>query len=135
MFQHMSNGIIFNDMFGDIQIVNNDIRMEYDRLNIIIQNIAEHLKTDLGDYFFYPKLGANLSQFKGLPIDDTLLNEIELYVTRELGSLNLLTRDDIEVIAVRSGDNTIHIRVVLYQDDEYTIKLNIDPSLGVTIGY
>lgn len=122
------------DSFGDIILESEDLKIKYDNRSVILQALTDYLQTTYGDYFFSPLLGANYDQFIGLGITTELVSEIANKIRSDIMLLEIIPKQMFEVYALKV-EHTVQVRVILYEDDDYTINLTYDPSIGVTIGH
>lgn len=121
------------DSFGDFIIENNDLKVRKDNRQVVLQALTDFLQTNYGDYIFYPLLGKNYDQFIGKGITQQLVQDIKDSVISDINSLEIIPKHLYEVYAVQVG-HAVQVRIILFEDDDYTIKLEYDPSIGVTIG-
>lgn len=122
------------DLYGDISILNNDIKVNTD-LKAIIQVFADFLKTNKGDYEFYDAYGSDYDSFIGKGITPAIINTIQQKIKVDLDRLQLIPPLALEVAAIQTNTNSIEVRVFLYDIDDYTIYINISKDEGMLIDY
>lgn len=132
-FMYSQSTLAF-DSFGDIIIESSDLKMKYDNRAVTLQALTDFLQTTYGDYFFSPLLGANYDQFIGKGITTALVLEIANKIRSDIILLEIIPQHLFEVYALKV-EHTVQVRVILFEDDDYTINLTYDPSIGVTIGH
>lgn len=131
--QLMDKRTIEFDTFGDIVLEKGDLKISKN-IGAIVQIISDYFKTNYGDYLFHPEFGANYSSFIGRSVDKSLVSEIVGKVTLDIKRLDILPDNSYKVHGLSDG-NTIQIRVMIMEVDDYTIYLNIDTIKGISIGY
>ena len=131
--QLMDKRTIEFDTFGDIVLEKGDLKISQN-IGAIVQILSDYFKTNYGDYLFHPEHGANYSSFIGRPVDKSLVSEIVGKVTLDIKRLDILPDNSYKVHGLSDG-NTIQIRVMIMEVDDYTIYLNIDTIKGISIGY
>lgn len=122
------------DSFGDIVLEHGDLKVKTDRRDVALQAITDYLKTTSGDYFFNQSLGANYDRYIGMGITNQLVKEVTQKIKDDIILLQLLPQSLFEVYGLQH-ENSIQIRIILFEDEDYTIYANFDPSIGVSIGY
>ncbi len=122
------------DSFGDIPLVNGDIVIKTERNQVIMQALVDFLKTTPGDYFFNQGLGANYDYYIGRGIDQYLVGEVVNKIKDDIYRLGIIPDSLFKVYGLKQ-QNTIQIRIILFNDDEYTIHATFDPSIGVSLGH
>lgn len=134
MLKYMySTSTLAFDSFGDIILERGDLKYRTSREEVILQALTDYLKTSYGDYFFNPQLGANYDQYIGLGITPQLVKEIANKIETDIINLGIIPQGLFKVYALQT-ENIIQVRIILFEDDDYTIHLSYDPSIGVTIG-
>ena len=131
--QLMDKRTIEFDTFGDIVLEKGDLKISKN-IGAIVQIISDYFKTNYGDYLFHPEFNANYSSFIGRSVDKSLVSEIVGKVTLDIKRLDILPDNSYKVHGLSDG-NTIQIRVMIMEVDDYTIYLNIDTIKGISIGY
>jgi hypothetical protein len=121
------------DTFGDIVLEKGDLKISQN-IGAIVQILSDYFKTNYGDYLFHPEHGANYGSFIGRPVDKALVSEIVSKVSLDIKKLDILPENSYKVHGLADG-NTIQIRVMIMEVDDYTIYLNIDTIKGISIGY
>lgn len=111
---------------GDLKVVKN--------IGAIVQILSDYFKTNYNDYIFHPLEGANYISFIGRAVSKQLVNEIVNKVRLDIKKLDILPEKAYQVFGLASG-NTIQVRILLLEEDDYTIYLNIDTIKGISIGY
>lgn len=129
-----SNSTLAFDSFGDIILDKEDLKCKYDNREVVLQALTDFLQTSYGDYFFQPYLGANYDQYIGKGITQTMPSDIANKIKTDIINLEIIPSNLFDVYALKDG-NTIQIRVILFENDDYTIRLSYDPSVGVTLGH
>ena len=61
-------------------------------------------------------------------------SDIANKIKTDIINLEIIPSNLFDVYALKDG-NTIQIRVILFENDDYTIQLSYDPSVGVTLGH
>ncbi len=128
-----TNSTLAFDSFGDIIIEHNDLKVNKN-LNAKLQILTDYFRTNYTDYIFFPSYGANYDKYIGKAIDYNLISEILNKVKTDVKKLGILENTQYDVYAKQLSANTIQIRVLLEEDDDYTIYLDIDKINGVTVG-
>ena len=131
--QLMDKRTIEFDTFGDIVLEKGDLKISQN-IGAIVQILSDYFKTNYGDYLFHPEYGANYGSFIGRPVDKALVSEIVSKVSLDIKKLDILPENSYKVHGLADG-NTIQIRVMIMEVDDYTIYLNIDTIKGISIGY
>lgn len=131
--QLMDKRTIEFDTFGDIVLEKGDLKISQN-IGAIVQILSDYFKTNYGDYLFHPEHGANYGSFIGRPVDKALVSEIVSKVSLDIKKLDILPENSYKVHGLADG-NTIQIRVMIMEVDDYTIYLNIDTIKGISIGY
>ena len=131
--QLMDKRTIEFDTFGDIVLEKGDLKISKN-IGAIVQILSDYFKTNYGDYLFHPEHGANYGSFIGRPVDKALVSEIVGKVSLDIKKLDILPENSYKVHGLADG-NTIQIRVMIMEVDDYTIYLNIDTIKGISIGY
>ena len=131
--QLMDKRTIEFDTFGDIVLEKGDLKISQN-IGAIVQILSDYFKTNYGDYLFHPEHGANYGSFIGRPVDKALVSEIVSKVSLNIKKLDILPENSYKVHGLADG-NTIQIRVMIMEVDDYTIYLNIDTIKGISIGY
>ena len=131
--QLMTKRTIEFDTFGDIVLEKGDIKV-VENIGAIIQFLSDYFRTNYGDYLFYSQFGANYNSFIGQAVSKQLVNEIINKVSTDIKKLDILPIESYKVYGLASG-NTIQVRIILLESDDYTIYLNIDTIKGISIGY
>ena len=121
------------DPFGDIVIVGNDLKVN-EGINSTFQILIDFLKTNKRDYVFFPDYGADYDRYIGKSISTELINSIVYRIKVDINNLEILPRGSYEVYGSQTSENSIEIRIILQEDDDYTIYLDIDKVNGVTVG-
>lgn len=121
------------DPFGDIVIVGNDLKVN-EGINSTFQILIDFLKTNKRDYVFFPDYGADYDRYIGKSISTELINSIVYRIKIDINNLEILPRGSYEVYGSQTSENSIEIRIILQEDDDYTIYLDIDKVNGVTVG-
>lgn len=129
----MSQRILDFDTFGDIVLERDDLKV-ISELSATLQIISDYFKTNYGDYLFYPEFGANYDHFIGRAVTSNLVNEIVNKVTADIKKLNILPDQSFKVAGLADG-NVIQVRVMILEEDDFTIYLNINTIKGISIGY
>lgn len=62
--------------YGDLELVNNDLKTETRRLFLLKNTIIERYKTNINDFKLNASYGANLDRFIGRGIDNRLVENI-----------------------------------------------------------
>lgn len=121
------------DPFGDIVIVGNDLKVN-EGINSTFQILIDFLKTNKRDYVFFPDYGADYDSYIGKSISTELIQNIVYRIKVDINNLDILPRGYYEVYGSQTSENSIQIRIILQEDDDYTIYLDIDKVNGVTVG-
>lgn len=121
------------DPFGDIVIVGNDLKVN-EGINSTFQILIDFLKTNKRDYVFFPDYGADYDSYIGKSISTELIQNIVYRIKVDINNLEILPRGSYEVYGSQTSENSIQIRIILQEDDDYTIYLDIDKVNGVTVG-
>ena len=121
------------DPFGDIVLVGNDLKVN-EGINSTFQILIDFLKTNKRDYVFFPDYGADYDRYIGKSISTELINSIVYRIKVDINNLEILPRGSYEVYGSQTSENSIEIRIILQEDDDYTIYLDIDKVNGVTVG-
>ena len=68
--------------------------------------------------------------------DNNNLSEIKFsqVLYSYINNLEILPKGSYEVYGSQTSENSIQIRIILQEDDDYTIYLDIDKINGVTVG-
>lgn len=131
--QIMEKRTIEFDTFGDIVLDKGDLKVTKN-VGAVVQILSDYFKTNYGDYLFYPNFGANYSAYIGKSVDNALVTEIVGKVTVDIKKLDIIPDESFKVYGLADG-NTIQVRIMLLELDDYTIYLNIDTIKGISIGY
>lgn len=131
--QIMEKRTIEFDTFGDIVLEKGDLKVTKN-IGAVVQILSDYFKTNYGDYLFYPEFGANYSAYIGKSVDKALVAEIVGKVTVDIKKLDIIPEESFKVYGLADG-NTIQVRIMLMELDDYTIYLNIDTIKGISIGY
>lgn len=121
------------DNFGDVSLERGDLKV-VKNIGAIVQMLSDYFMTNYNDYIFYPMEGANYSSFIGRAVGKQLVNEIVDKVKLDIKRLDILPDRAYQVYGLSSG-STIQVRILLLEEDDYTIYLNIDTIKGISIGY
>ncbi len=121
------------DPFGDIEIVGDDLKVSTG-INSTFQNLIDFLKTNTRDYVFFPDYGADYDRYIGKSITTELIQDIVYRINVDINNLEILPKSSYEVYGSQTSENSIQIRIMLQEDDDYTIYLDIDKVNGVTVG-
>lgn len=121
------------DPFGDIEIVGDDLKVSTG-INSTFQILIDFLKTNKRDYVFFPDYGADYDRYIGKSITTELVNDIVRRIRTDINNLEILPKGSYEVYGSQTSENSIQIRIILQEDDDYTIYLDIDKINGVTVG-
>lgn len=121
------------DPFGDIVLVGNDLKVN-EGINSTFQILIDFLKTNKRDYVFFPDYGADYDSYIGKSISTELIQNIVYRIKVDINNLEILPRGSYEVYGSQTSENSIQIRIILQEDDDYTIYLDIDKVNGVTVG-
>lgn len=121
------------DPFGDIVLVGNDLKVN-EGINSTFQILIDFLKTNKRDYVFFPDYGADYDSYIGKSISTELIQNIVYRINVDINNLEILPRGSYEVYGSQTSENSIQIRIILQEDDDYTIYLDIDKVNGVTVG-
>lgn len=121
------------DNFGDVSLERGDLKV-VKNIGAIVQMLSDYFMTNYNDYIFYPMEGANYSSFIGRAVGKQLVNEIVDKVKLDIKKLDILPDRAYQVYGLSSG-STIQVRILLLEEDDYTIYLNIDTIKGISIGY
>lgn len=121
------------DPFGDIEIHRGDLKVNTD-LSATMQILVDYLKTNKRDYVFFPDYGADYDRYIGKSINTELVNDIVRRIRTDINKLEILPKGSYEVYGSQTSENSIQIRIILQEDDDYTIYLDIDKINGVTVG-
>lgn len=121
------------DNFGDVSLERGDLKI-VKNIGAIVQMLSDYFMTNYNDYIFYPMEGANYSSFIGRAVGKQLVNEIVDKVKLDIKRLDILPDQAYQVYGLSSG-STIQVRILLLEEDDYTIYLNIDTIKGISIGY
>ena len=121
------------DPFGDIEIVGDDLKVSTG-INSTFQILIDFLKTNKRDYVFFPDYGADYDRYIGKSITTELIRDIVYRINVDINNLEILPKSSYEVHGSQTSENSIQIRIILQEDDDYTIYLDIDKVNGVTVG-
>ena len=121
------------DPFGDIEIQRGDLKVNTD-LSATMQILVDFLKTNKRDYVFFPDYGADYDRYIGKSITTELIQDIVYRIRTDINNLEILPKGSYEVYGSQTSENSIQIRIILQEDDDYTIYLDIDKINGVTVG-
>ena len=121
------------DPFGDIEIVGDDLKVSTG-INSTFQILIDFLKTNKRDYVFFPDYGADYDRYIGKSITTELIQDIVYRINVDINNLEILPKSSYEVYGSQTSENSIQIRIILQEDDDYTIYLDIDKVNGVTVG-
>jgi len=121
------------DPFGDIEVVGNDLKVSTG-INSTFQILIDFLKTNKRDYVFFPDYGADYDRYIGKSITTELIQDIVYRINVDINNLEILPKSSYEVYGSQTSENSIQIRIILQEDDDYTIYLDIDKVNGVTVG-
>lgn len=121
------------DNFGDVSLERGDLKV-VKNIGAIVQMLSDYFMTNYNDYIFHPMEGANYSSFIGRAVGKQLVNEIVDKVKLDIKRLDILPDRAYQVYGLSSG-STIQVRILLLEEDDYTIYLNIDTIKGISIGY
>ena len=99
-----------------------------------MQILVDFLKTNKRDYVFFPDYGADYDRYIGKSITTELVNDIVHRIRTDINNLEILPKGSYEVYGSQTSENSIQIRIILQEDDDYTIYLDIDKINGVTVG-
>ena len=121
------------DPFGDIEIVGDDLKVSTG-INSTFQILIDFLKTNKRDYVFFPDYGADYDRYIGKSITTELIQDIVYRINVDINNLEILPKSSYEVYGSQTRENSIQIRIILQEDDDYTIYLDIDKVNGVTVG-
>ncbi len=121
------------DPFGDIEIVGDDLKVSTG-INSTFQILIDFLKTNKRDYVFFPDYGADYDRYIGKSITTELIQDIVYRINVDINNLEILPKSSYEVYGSQTSENSIQIRIMLQEDDDYTIYLDIDKVNGVTVG-
>lgn len=121
------------DNFGDVSLERGDLKV-VKNIGAIVQMLSDYFMTNYNDYIFYPMEGANYSSYIGRAVGKQLVNEIVDKVKLDIKRLDILPDRAYQVYGLSSG-STIQVRILLLEEDDYTIYLNIDTIKGISIGY
>jgi len=94
----------------------------------IVQEIKLRLDSSYGEIMGLP-FGANLSDFEGKPMENSILALIKTRVTRELTRYNLLTNSEFRVEVTFVGRHKIVIIIGLFDRDQI-VMIHHTFSLG-----
>ena len=121
------------DPFGDIEIIGDDLKVSTG-INSTFQILIDFLKTNKRDYVFFPDYGADYDRYIGKSITTELIQDIVYRINVDINNLEILPKSSYEVHGSQTSENSIQIRIILQEDDDYTIYLDIDKVNGVTVG-
>ena len=121
------------DPFGDIEIIGDDLKVSTG-INSTFQILIDFLKTNKRDYVFFPDYGADYDRYIGKSITTELIQDIVYRINVDINNLEILPKSSYEVYGSQTSENSIQIRIILQEDDDYTIYLDIDKVNGVTVG-
>ena len=121
------------DPFGDIEIIGDDLKVSTG-INSTFQILIDFLKTNKRDYVFFPDYGADYDRYIGKSITTELIRDIVYRINVDINNLEILPKSSYEVHGSQTSENSIQIRIILQEDDDYTIYLDIDKVNGVTVG-
>lgn len=82
-----------------------------EKLQALIQRIEDRLKSNRGDWKFFPSLGASLTRFAGRANNQATATEIEVAVINELTRGGLISSREIVVQAFPTDTNAIAIYI------------------------
>ena len=63
-----------------------------------------------------------------------MIRDIVYRINVDINNLEILPKSSYEVHGSQTSENSIQIRIILQEDDDYTIYLDIDKVNGVTVG-
>ena len=121
------------DPFGDIEIVGDDLKVSTG-INSTFQILIDFLKTNKRDYVFFPDYGADYDRYIGKSITTELIQDIVYRINVDINNLEILPKSSYGVYGSQTSENSIQIRIILQEDDDYTIYLDTDKVNGVTVG-
>ena len=58
----------------------------------------------------------------------------KIFKYKDINNLEILPKSSYGVYGSQTSENSIQIRIILQEDDDYTIYLDIDKVNGVTVG-
>lgn len=114
---------------GDFHLdTDNDIGITDPYYRAIVQEIKLRLDSGYGEIMGLP-FGANLSDFQGHPMSDTLLALIKTRVITELTRYNMLSNSEFRVEVLATGRHRVMIVIGLFDRDQI-VMIHHNFSLG-----
>lgn len=97
----------------------------------IYQSVYKFLKSNFGDYELQVEYAANLSAHLGKGLDLEFSRYVENKLKRDIINQGLVPEQVLEVYSLIE-QHTLHLRVILFDESNYTISVQINNS-GVIV--
>jgi hypothetical protein len=93
---------------------NGDIMDTYeDPLRSIVQEIRDRIKSDKGDWKYYPELGSSISDFVGEPNNKLSAESIKVRILAAIARNGLVNSNDVKILYAPIDIDKIMFRVSL----------------------
>ena len=114
--------IKIDPLYGDIELINNDIKLVRKPIDILRETVIERYKSNLGDFRLNLAYGANLDKNIGKGISTELVNSIITSFRYCLTYDNFIDSNTLEIIPL-VFDNTLKLYTYI---DVGTERLSIE---------
>ena len=119
---------------GDLILTDGDLTLATDNSHSLVQRLRMRLNIWQTEWIYNQSFGMPYLQYIGKGITQTMPSDIANKIKTDIINLEIIPSNLFDVYALKDG-NTIQIRVILFENDDYTIRLSYDPSVGVTLGH
>jgi hypothetical protein len=117
---------------GDIEVSpSGDIAMADTPWRDDVQQAYIRVMTDAGDYLLYERLGASLSQLKGLPQSPETGRFGETLIISALNREGRFTGKPFDVKAIPTGPQSIRFDISITSGSTDQIRLSVEQDLGL----
>lgn len=117
--------------YGDFTFTGNGLKKLKTSEEVIYQNIYKFIKSNVLDYELSPYYAADLQVHIGRGLDLSVSTDIEKRLRDDIIRQGLIPDQYIDVYSLIDV-NTLHLRVILFDSEEYTISMEINNS-GVVL--
>lgn len=117
--------------YGDFTFTGTEFKKLRNFRLVTYQNIFKFVTSNKGDYELEYLYAANLSLNIGIGLSSEVAQSIAEKLRQDIVNKGIIQDQDLEVYPVIEG-HTLHLRLMLFQDDNYTIAVQLD-NMGVSV--
>lgn len=117
--------------YGDFTFTGNTIKKLKNAEEVIYQNVYKFIKSNIGDYELEPYYAADLQRHIGKGLDLSVSSDIEKRLRNDIIKQGLVPEQYIDIYSIIDV-NTLYLRVIMFDSENYTIGMEINNS-GVVL--